>query len=73
MAPVQQSSFRQNLRRAILAVVVAVLLLYPLDWLVWRLRLMAGSGMGSARVIATTAATLKGNRFEIYSQNTQRR
>ncbi len=53
-----------------LAVLAAVLLLYPLDWLFWRVRMATGSGMGSATVTAMTAATLKGNRFEVYSQNT---
>ncbi len=47
-----------------------MLLLYPLDWAVWRLRVANGGGMGSVNVTDTTAATLKGNRFEIYAQNT---
>ena len=53
-----------------LAVLAGFLLLYPSDWLFWRVRMAAGSGMGSATVTAMTAATLKGNRFEVYSQNT---
>lgn len=47
-----------------------LLAVYPLDWAVWRVRLAAGSGMGSADVTDTTAATLKGNHFEVYSQQT---
>lgn len=49
----------------------AVLLLaYPVDWLVWRLLMLTGVGMGTAVVTQTTAATLKGNHFEVYSQQT---
>ena len=53
-----------------MTLVAAILLAYPVDWLVWRIRMFAGSGMGSVVVTATTAATLKGNHFEVYSQQT---
>ncbi len=46
----------------------AVLLVYPADWAVWRVLMLTGHGMGSADVTQTTAATLKGNRFEVYSE-----
>lgn len=58
------------LGRAGLVVLVPLLLLYPLDWGIWRVRMAAGNGMGTADVTDTTAATLKGNKFEIYSQQT---
>lgn len=51
-------------------VAAVVLLTYPADWLVWQFRMLAGKGMGSAVVMETTAATLKGNRYEVYSQQT---
>lgn len=46
-----------------------VLLAYPLDWTVWRLRMALGNGMGLPAVTSTTAATLKGNHFEVYGQD----
>ena len=61
---------RRTLQR--LGVVLAGILLavYPLDWAIWRVRVAAGSGMGSSEVTDPTAATLKGNHFEVYSQQT---
>ena len=61
---------RRTLRRTGVILLGAALVLYPLDWAVWRVRMMAGKGMGSADVTNTEAATLKGNRFEVYSQQT---
>lgn len=49
---------------------VIVLLAYPLDWCVWELRMLRGHGMGTVDLTETTAATLKGNHFEVYSQET---
>ncbi len=45
-----------------------LLLAYPLDWAVWRVLMLSGHGMGVAEVSETTAATLKGNHFEVYAQ-----
>jgi hypothetical protein len=54
--------------------VAAVLLLavvsYPLDWVVWRLRVAAGGGMGQAQVSHFTAAELKGNKESYYYDGT---
>ena len=47
-----------------------VLLAYPVDWVVWRVRTAFGAGMSVVPVTVTTAATLKGNHFEVYSQTT---
>ncbi len=47
-----------------------LLLAYPLDWGVWEVRNLRGRGMGSVDLTETTAATLKGNHFEVYSQQT---
>ena len=61
---------RRTLGQVVRVLLGAALLLYPLDWAVWRVRMAAGSGMGTADVTKTEAATLKGNRFEVYSQQT---
>lgn len=58
------------MRQTGFALAAGLLLAYPADWLLWRVRMLAGNGMGTAVVIETTAATLKGNRFEVYSQQT---
>lgn len=60
-------SYRRPLRRASLAFLAVLLLVYPLDWLVWRVRSVAGSGMGTVVVSSSDAATLKGNHFEVYA------
>ena len=44
-----------------------ILLLYPVDWLIWSVRSAFGAGMDTVVVSASTAATLKGNHFEVYS------
>lgn len=59
---------RQQITTAGLGLLAAFLLLYPLDWAVWRARMALGNGMGSADITETTAATLKGNHFEVYSE-----
>lgn len=70
MARASRPLWRSRLERAGLALLAAGLLLYPLDWAVWRVRSIFGAGMGSAEISQTTAATLKGTRFEIYQQQT---
>lgn len=62
------SVLRQKLQTAGFILLVAALLVYPLDWAVWRIRMLAGGGLDQVPISETTAATLKGNRFEIYSQ-----
>ncbi len=61
---------RLAFRRFGLILLGTALVIYPSDWAVWRARMAAGKGMGSADVTNTTAATLKGNHFEVYSQQT---
>ncbi len=48
----------------------AALLLYPVDWIVWRARSRFGVGMGSVVISDSMAATLKGNHFEVYAPTT---
>ncbi len=56
--------------RSVWILLAAVLLAYPVDWAIWRMRSVAGIGMGTAVVTELTAATLKGQHFEVYSQET---
>ena len=67
MAKRKAAPLRLGLKRVALGLVGAALLAYPLDWAFWRVLLMTGHGMGAVNVNETTAATLKGNRFEVYS------
>lgn len=62
------TAFRRSLQRYAAVLACALVLVYPLDWGIWRIRQSFGKGMGSADVTETTAATLKGDRFEVYSQ-----
>jgi hypothetical protein len=52
--------------RAVIAVLVAAVLAYPLDWAVWRIRLAAGTGLDTVTVNHFTVATLKGNKSSYY-------
>ena len=58
----------RRLRPFGLALLAVALLAYPLDWAVWKLQSAAGRGMDSVNVTQLTAATLKGDKFEVYSQ-----
>ena len=60
---------RSLLQRAGVVLLAVILLAYPLDWAIWRARMLVGHGMGTADVNETTAATLKGNHFEVYSSH----
>ena len=62
------SRLRQRVQTAGFFLLLALLLVYPLDWAIWRVRVTAGDGFGSEAVTDTTAATLKGNHFEVYAQ-----
>ena len=49
----------------ILAVLVLILpITYAADWLLWRARMAAGAGMGSAHVSRMIVIPLKGNKEE---------
>lgn len=62
------SAAHTRLTAAALAVMTVLLLTYPVDWAVWRLRMAFGTGMGTENITETTAATLKGNHFEVYDE-----
>ncbi len=56
------------LTRSVAAILAAALLSYPMDWLVWRVRVAAGNGMGTVAVSRFTVASLKGNKEEYYPE-----
>lgn len=66
MGPTQLPVYQRPLRRVLAALLGVALLVYPVDWVVWRVRSMFGAGMGSVVVSDSLAATLKGNHFEVY-------
>jgi hypothetical protein len=58
------------LTRAGIAILVIAILAYPLDWVVWRGRMAAGSGMGTVQVSRFTVAELKGGKESYYFDGT---
>ena len=49
-----------------MVLLIAALAAYPVDWLVWRVRVAMGGGMDTLQVNNYTVATLKGNKQEYY-------
>ena len=49
----------------------ALLLAYPADWAIWRLRVAMGGGMGTVSTTDFTVAELKGNKEDYYIDGTQ--
>lgn len=54
------------LGKALLWVFVAALALYPIDFIVWKVRVSRGSGMGSVETYDSVAAEEKGNKEEYF-------
>jgi hypothetical protein len=52
--------------RGAVAIFAIALLIYPADWLVWKVQTLFGAGMGSVQVSHVTIAELKGNKEEYY-------
>ncbi len=52
--------------RSAAALLFLAVLAFPLDWLLWRLRVVAGGGMDRITVREVTAASLKGSKVEYY-------
>jgi hypothetical protein len=52
--------------RCLAGLLLAAALAYPVDWLVWRVRVAFGSGVDRVTVSQVTVATLKGNKSEYY-------
>ncbi len=70
MAYREPTPLRRWLGRILFTVIAVAALSYPMDWLIWRIRVGAGGGMDTVTVNTVTAATLKGNHFEVYSSDT---
>lgn len=60
----------QWLVRSCAALFFVALLIYPADWLVWKIETLFGHGMGSVQVSHLTVAELKGNKEEYYPDAT---
>lgn len=58
--------YRKPLSRAAAVVVAVLLMVYPADWLIWRIRSAFGAGMDSVTISESLAITLKGSHFEVY-------
>ncbi len=52
--------------RVVIGAVVALALVYLGDWVVWRVRVARGGGMGEVTVTRMVVAPLKGNKEEYY-------
>ena len=59
------------LTRTAAGVLLAALLAFPLDWMVWRARVADGGGMSSVTLSRFTVARLKGNKEEYYFDGTE--
>lgn len=58
------------LARAVLGLLIVAVVLYVLDFAVWRSRVAAGGGMDQVQVDLFTVAELKGGKEDYYPQGT---
>jgi hypothetical protein len=56
--------------RSAVAVLLVGVLAWPADWIVWRLRVAMGGGMGTTQVDHFTVAELKANKENYYFDGT---
>ena len=56
--------------RGLLGLLIAATIFYMADWVVWKVRVARGGGMGSLPVTRMVVASLKGNKEEYYPQGT---
>ena len=52
--------------RSVASLILVAILAFPLDWLIWRLRVASGGGMDRITVSQVTIAALKGNKDDFY-------
>ena len=52
--------------RAVIALGIIIVAAYPLDWIVWRVRVAFGGGMDTISVNHYTVAELKNNKEDYY-------
>jgi hypothetical protein len=57
---------KRILLRTILGLLVAVIVAYPVDWAVWKVRMAHGTGMGQVQVVHVLAEQMKGNKEAYY-------
>lgn len=57
---------KRILLRTIVGLLVAVIVAYPVDWAVWKVRVAHGTGMGKVQVIQVLAERMKGNKEAYY-------
>lgn len=56
--------------RGAITLLIAAMLLFVFDFVVWRIRVAAGGGMGQVDVTQMTAAELKGNKDAYFLDGT---
>jgi hypothetical protein len=52
--------------RSVQAILIIALLIYPADWLVWKVQTFFGGGVSSVQVSHVTTVDLKGNKEAYY-------
>lgn len=52
--------------RSVQALLVIALLIYPADWLIWKIETVFGGGMGSVQISHMTTVDLKGDKEGYY-------
>jgi hypothetical protein len=57
---------KRLLLRGLIGLVVLAVLVYAVDWAVWRVRVARGAGVGSVTVSRVVVAPLKGGKEEYY-------
>ena len=70
MSEEREKRIIRRLVRSAVAIFVIALLIYPADWVVWKVQTLFGSGTGSVQVGRFTVAELKGNKEEYYPEGT---
>jgi hypothetical protein len=70
MNPIDDTRETRIIRRLVrgaVALVGVALLIYPTDWVVWKIQTLFGGGMGTVQVSHVTVAELKANKEEYYA------
>jgi hypothetical protein len=57
---------KRILLRTIVALLVAVIVAWPVDLVVWKVRMAHGTGMGKVQVVHVLAEQMKGNKEAYY-------
>ncbi|WP_158819771.1 hypothetical protein [Granulicella sp. S156] len=57
---------KRILLRTIVGLLAAVIVAYLVDWVVWKVRMAHGTGMGQVQVVHVLAEQMKGNKEAYY-------